>query len=86
MLKRYYIPSAVTFLRLLIAPIFFYAFLNNQYGLSLLLLAFAGITNLLDGYLARKMDSVSSRGAYLDVTADFILILTCFFTFTINGW
>ncbi|HMK53397.1 MAG TPA: CDP-alcohol phosphatidyltransferase family protein [Methanobacteriaceae archaeon] len=86
MLKKYYMPSAVTLLRLLAAPLFLYLFFDNQYVLSLIILILAGFTDLLDGYLARKMNATSNMGAYLDVTVDFILIMTCFMAFVIKGW
>ncbi|GAB4310039.1 MAG: hypothetical protein Kow0019_07620 [Methanobacteriaceae archaeon] len=43
-------------------------------------------SDIIDGYLARRLNATSNKGAYLDVTADFILILTCFTAFIIRGW
>lgn len=40
----------------------------------------------MDGYLARKMNSDSKKGAYWDVVADFILIITCWGAMALQGW
>jgi len=46
---------------------------------------FACVTDVLDGHLARRLGVFSSIGAYLDVTADFLLVLTMFSAFAIKG-
>jgi CDP-diacylglycerol--glycerol-3-phosphate 3-phosphatidyltransferase/cardiolipin synthase len=48
-------------------------------------LAFACATDVADGYLARRLGAVSSRGAYLDVTADFLVVLAGFAGFAARG-
>lgn len=80
------IPSAVTILRFLAAPLFFYTFIDGQFSVSSLIMLFAAGTDILDGYLARKMDVTSSIGAYLDVTADFVLVFASFLAMTSTGW
>lgn len=40
----------------------------------------------MDGYVARKMDATSNAGAYMDLTADFVLIMTCFSAYVLVGW
>lgn len=84
--KKSFIPSLVTALRLLVAPVFFYMIMADQYLLAILILIFAGITDFLDGYLARKLDASSDIGAYLDVISDFILIVLGFAAFVLKGW
>ncbi|MBM4241202.1 MAG: hypothetical protein FJ150_06025 [Euryarchaeota archaeon] len=59
---------------------FLYIF-NDLYPFSVIIIVFACVTDFLDDYVARKMNSASDIGAYLDVTADFILIVTCFLAF-----
>jgi phosphatidylglycerophosphate synthase len=86
MFKKSQLPSAVTLIRLLIAPVIVYTLLADQYFLSALLLIFAGFSDFFDGYLARKLDSTSSSGAYLDVATDFILIIAVFMVFVIKCW
>ena len=86
MFNKSFVPSGITSLRLIAAPIFFYTILSELYLFSLMVFVFACVTDLLDGYIARRTDSTSNIGAYLDVTADFILIVTCFLAYIIIGW
>jgi phosphatidylglycerophosphate synthase len=86
MFNKSQIPSGVTLIRLFLTPIFFLLVLSDQYFLSVLILALAGFTDFLDGYLARRLGFESNTGAFLDVVADFVLILTGFLAFIIKGW
>jgi phosphatidylglycerophosphate synthase len=68
------IPSILSIIRIIIAPVFLISFLNYDIFLAMTLFVFALITDVLDGYIARKYGLKSPIGAYLDVVADFILI------------
>ncbi|MDI6643694.1 MAG: CDP-alcohol phosphatidyltransferase family protein [Methanobacteriaceae archaeon] len=83
---RPYIPSAITSIRFIAAPIFFYFFWNYDLVSSFIVLIIALSSDIIDGYLARALDETSNQGAYLDVAADFFLIITCFSGFSIRGW
>ncbi|WP_209627187.1 CDP-alcohol phosphatidyltransferase family protein [Methanobacterium petrolearium] len=80
------IPNTLTSVRFIAAPIFFYTFLNDLFVASVFLLVLSLITDAFDGHVARKLNVTSDMGAYLDVAADFILILACFLAFIILGW
>lgn len=79
------IPSMFTIIRIVLVPFFLYAFFSNLKIFSIGIFILACLTDAIDGYLARKLDVSSSFGAYIDVTADFILILTVFSAFIIKG-
>lgn len=79
-----HLPSIISSLRIIFAPLFFYAFLLDIKTLSFLIFLFLSLTDVLDGYMAIKMNSSSPKGAYIDTTADFILILTAFTGFVIK--
>lgn len=68
------IPNLVTLLRLLLAPFVAMAILNGSYPLAIGLFFTAGITDVIDGALARKMEDTSRFGAYLDPIVDKILL------------
>lgn len=68
------IPNLVTLLRLLLAPFVAIAILNGSYPLSIGLFFTAGITDVIDGALARKMEDTTRFGAYLDPIADKVLL------------
>jgi phosphatidylglycerophosphate synthase len=80
------LPNALSYTRIILSPIFFYTFINSLILISIGILLLAGITDIFDGFIARKQGSSSSKGAYIDVTADFILIISCFLAFVITGW
>jgi phosphatidylglycerophosphate synthase len=86
MFNKSQIPNVLSAIRLIAAPLFFYAFLNNLFLISVSILIIAALTDVLDGYVARKTDTATNLGSYLDVTADFVLILTCFSAYVIKGW
>jgi CDP-diacylglycerol--glycerol-3-phosphate 3-phosphatidyltransferase/cardiolipin synthase len=86
MSRQSYIPNILTSVRFVAAPLFFYTFLNDLFLISVSILVLALITDVLDGYIARKLDVTSDMGAYLDVTSDFVLIVVCFLAYVIKGW
>ena len=68
------IPNAITVLRLiLIVPIGGFLWMG-EYGISLICLICAGVSDALDGYLARKLDSISRFGELADPIADKLLV------------
>jgi CDP-diacylglycerol--glycerol-3-phosphate 3-phosphatidyltransferase/cardiolipin synthase len=79
------IPSGITILRIILSFIFAFLLLNGHLLLSVLILTIAILTDAIDGYLARKLNSNSFYGAYLDITADFILVLISFIVFAVIG-
>ena len=70
------IPNAITSLRLLLAiPIWISVYQGNEL-LALILFVIAGLSDGLDGYLARKFKWESEFGKLLDPLADKCLILS----------
>tara|TARA_Y100001970_G_C14253655_1_gene873560 strand:+ start:6691 stop:7230 length:540 start_codon:yes stop_codon:yes gene_type:complete len=61
---------------LLIFPILLLTYYQNEFynWISLIIFIFAGITDYLDGYIARKTNTESSLGALLDLLADKLLV------------
>ncbi|OAG39604.1 hypothetical protein AYO21_06248 [Fonsecaea monophora] len=81
----YTLPNALTFSRLLAAPLVGYFVLQHEALMALGLFAYAGITDLVDGWLARRMDAQTVVGTVIDPMADKILMTTCVVTLTANG-
>jgi len=52
------IPNIVTLLRLIILPFILVALVKENHLLAFLLFAFAGFTDVLDGFLARKLNKI----------------------------
>jgi len=69
------IPNALSLLRLLLVPVFFWLILTRHDGWALAVLMVSGFTDYLDGYLARRWNQVSRVGQLLDPVADRLYIL-----------
>ena len=70
------VPNALSFLRLLGVPLFLWLVLGPEAdGWALAVLAASGVTDYLDGYLARRLDQASRLGEVLDPVADRLYIL-----------
>lgn len=70
------IPNALSFLRLLLIPLFLWLVLGPELDeWALVVLMVSGITDYLDGYFARKLNQASRIGAILDPVADRLYIL-----------
>ncbi len=74
------IANYITILRLFSIPAIAYYYLVGQFDIALWLLVFAGFSDLLDGYLARRLGQRTKLGAILDPLADKSLMLVCFVT------
>ncbi|WP_332662782.1 CDP-alcohol phosphatidyltransferase family protein [Aeromicrobium sp.] len=70
------IPNALSFVRLLLVPVFLWLVLGPKYDeLALAVLMVSGFTDYLDGKLARRLNQTSKIGAILDPVADRFFIL-----------
>jgi cardiolipin synthase len=70
------VPNALSLLRLLLVPAFFYLILGHDDGWALTVLAVSGISDYLDGKLARRWGQVSRIGQVLDPAADRLYIVS----------
>lgn len=80
------IPNLLTVLRFLLVPPVVMLLLNERFGLALILFGFAGFTDGLDGYLAKRNNWTSRLGALMDPLADKLLLVSCFVTLGWLGW
>src|SRR5437660_2093952 len=71
-------PNLLTLLRLIFVPITVIAVIEGKYGWALALFITAGITDGLDGLLARLLQQKTVLGQYLDPIADKLLLSTMF--------
>jgi cardiolipin synthase len=71
-------PNLLTLLRICLAPFLVAAILEGHYELSFVLFVAAGLTDALDGALARLLKQRSTLGHYLDPVADKLLLSTLF--------
>src|SRR5437660_8303383 len=72
------VPNQITFLRLCILPFFLIFVSYEKYKWALLILVFAGLSDGIDGLIARTFNQRSALGAYLDPIADKLLLSSSF--------
>lgn len=70
------IPNLLTVIRVFLAPVFAYLFLNEKYIWAVAVLFFSGLSDFLDGKIARAFNQVSELGKVLDPVADKITQIT----------
>ncbi|WP_305783232.1 CDP-alcohol phosphatidyltransferase family protein [Symbioplanes lichenis] len=79
------IPNVISFVRLLGVPLFLYLLLGPHHDVAaVIVLALGGTTDWVDGYVARRMNSVSRLGELLDPFADRLYILATLVGFTLR--
>ncbi len=78
-------PNLLTLLRLFIIPFLVIEILDGQYGVAFGLFLLAGISDGLDGLLARWLKQHTRLGQYLDPIADKLMLSTLFVTLTHVG-
>ena len=78
-------PNLLTMLRICLAPFLVAAILEDRYALSLGLFIAAGLTDALDGTLARFLSQRTILGQYLDPVADKLLLSTLFLVLMHKG-
>ena len=76
-------PTVITLLRIGIIPVIVWLIITKQWLLAGTLLAFAMLTDFLDGLIARRFHLTTKVGALLDALADKALMLSLFLTFLI---
>ena len=78
-------PNLLTLLRLFIIPFLVIEILDGHYGVSFALFLLAGLSDGLDGLLARWLSQRTTLGLYLDPIADKLLLSTLFLVLTHVG-
>jgi cardiolipin synthase (CMP-forming) len=72
------LPNFITLLRLAALPFFLLAIAEGRFGIALGLFVAAGVSDGIDGFLARRFDMRSALGAYLDPLADKLLLMSSY--------
>lgn len=75
-----YLPNAITLARLGAVPVILWAILEARNGLAFALFVAAGISDAIDGFLAKRLGVTSRLGAMLDPLADKALLMGTYVT------
>jgi len=79
------IPNIITLTRIAMIPVFMWAVGAEYQALALALFLTASLTDLLDGYLARKMNQVTNFGKLIDPLADKLLVMSALLYLCADG-
>ncbi len=77
------LPNILTLIRVLLIPVFVIMIINQSYKYALAVFAVAGITDGIDGLIARMTHQRTELGAYLDPIADKLLLISAYITLAI---
>ena len=84
------IPNILTLIRILLVPLFVIYLMKDLFFSALIVFAIAGLSDGLDGFIARYFNQRTELGAYLDPIADKLLIISAFVSLAvmkiIPGW
>jgi len=80
------VPNVLTLLRVIAAPLLAYFLMRGYYDYALYTFTLAALTDVLDGYIARRFNLYTEFGAALDPLADKLVTLTCLLILTYQGW
>lgn len=79
------IPNYITILRLLLVPFVIWSMATGQMMFALVGFIVAGVSDGVDGYIARRFDMRSELGTYLDPIADKLLLVSVFLALVYLG-
>jgi cardiolipin synthase (CMP-forming) len=84
------IPNILTLIRILLVPLFVIYLIKDLFFSALIVFAIAGLSDGLDGFIARYFNQRTELGAYLDPIADKLLIISAFVSLAVlkimPGW
>ena len=86
MFRAQYIPNVITGTRILLVPCLMWMLFHHQFERSLILVFLMGLSDALDGFLARCYGWKTTLGSYLDPIADKLMLLSSFIAFAFLGW
>lgn len=78
--SNFNLPNILSVIRILLIPLAVWGMIKEEYLFSFTLMVIAGITDALDGFLARKLNQLTPIGRALDPLADKVLFISIFVT------
>jgi cardiolipin synthase (CMP-forming) len=78
------IPNLLTFLRMALIPLFAILLVYHRTGWALIVFTIAGVSDGVDGFIARRMKQESELGTIIDPIADKLLMTTAFVMLTLE--
>jgi len=79
------LPNLLTSMRFVLIPIYIGVFASGHMIPAFLIVAAAGITDVLDGYIARRSGQITQIGIMLDPLADKLMLITVIISLVLTG-
>ena len=79
------VPNLITTIRIILAPIFVIYLIDGRFLSALIVFVICGISDGLDGMVARLFNQKSKLGTFLDPLADKIILISAFVALSIKG-
>ncbi|MEA2937582.1 MAG: hypothetical protein QOC56_1086 [Alphaproteobacteria bacterium] len=79
------IPNLITLARILAVPVIVWAITSGEMRIAFALFLVAGLSDLVDGYLAKRFGMATELGAYLDPLADKAMIVSIYVALGVSG-
>ena len=79
------IPNFITLGRVILVPVIFYLLVSNETKAAFFVFVLAGVSDGIDGYLAKRFGWETELGAYLDPMADKLLLVSMFVALGVQG-
>ena len=79
------VPNALTMLRMALIPVFWHFMMSDQLYAALAVFVAASLTDLADGYIARKFDLITDFGKLMDPLADKLMVISMMTSLAIKG-
>ena len=79
------IPNVLTMIRLILIPVFVVLFFSGLRKAALSVFVAASLTDMLDGYLARKLNQITDFGKLFDPLADKVMVITALICQAVYG-
>ena len=80
------VPNLITTIRIILAPIFVIYLIDDQFLSALIIFVICGVSDGIDGLVARIFKQKSKIGTYLDPLADKIVLIAAFVVLSIRGY
>lgn len=72
------VPNLLSVIRILLVPVFVYLYMSEKFYTAVFVFIVAGITDVVDGYIARRFNFISNLGKVLDPFADKLMQFVAF--------
>lgn len=79
------LPNLITMARIALVPVLILLLKDQEYAAALIVFVIAGVSDALDGYLAKRLNVQSRLGAILDPVADKLLLVSAYVMLTFLG-